>query len=282
MNNVFIGVVILVVTLCLMLFYVLWQMGRLPGNRPEKIVKQTGKKTVVLMGDSITHGQIGENYVSILGRRLDQTQYTIVNAGVNSYLAWNLLQRVDEIVSCKPDYVTILIGTNDANAATSNEEAEDYVKRMKLPQMPTINWFRECLSNLVMTLQNETSASIALISIPPIGEKFNHPAFSISSEYVNVIHEIAYETGVVYLPLHEEMTHILKEYSGDLTYPFEKAKMGMIIACTKRYILGNEWNSIGLDAGFQLHVDYLHLNTKGAHMIVDLIENFINFSGITP
>ena len=238
-------------------------------------MRPIGKKTVVLAGDSITHGQIGENYVSMLARRLDGSKFALVNAGVNSHLAWNLLQRVDEIIACEPDFITILIGTNDAAAVTSIEESEFYVKRLKLPQIPDDLWFRESLQELVTRLQNETSANIALISIPPIGEILDHPAFRISSEYIKSIQEVANVTDVAYLPLHEKMLIYLKDNTGTPTYPFENAKIGMFLACVKRYIQRKNWNTIGREAGFQLHIDYLHLNTVGASMIVDLIQNFV-------
>ena len=275
MEIIFIGIVIIVSIVCFLLFYVLWQMERLPSNRPVKYLKPFGKKVVVLVGDSVTHGQIGESYVSMLTKRLDQSQFSLVNAGVNSHLAWNLLQRVDEIIACEPDFVTILIGTNDATAATSKEEAEFYVKRMKLPQMPDDLWFRESLQEIVTRLQNETSANIALISIPPIGEDLNHSAFRISYEYIKSIQEVANVTGVAYLPLHEKMLQYLKENPGEPTYPFEKEKVGMFLACAKRYLLKKDWNSIGRETGFQLHIDYLHLNTVGATIVADLIQNFV-------
>jgi len=71
------------------------------------------------------------------------------------------------------------------------------------------------------------------------------------------------------------MLLFLKEYSGEPTYTFEKAKAGMFIACAKRYLLRREWNAIGQEAGFQLHIDYLHLNTTGAIIVADLIESFV-------
>lgn len=275
MEPIILGILIIVTIVFSLLFYVFWQMERLPGNRPSKYQKQIGKKVVVLAGDSITHGRIGENYVSLLARRLDESKFALVNAGINGQLAWNLLQRVDEIIECEPDFITILIGTNDAGAATSKKEAENYVKRMKLPQTPDDEWFRESLQELVTRLQEKTSAKIALISIPPIGEISDHPAFRISSDYITTIQEVTNVTGVTYLPLHEKMLLYLKEYSGEPTYPFEKAKAGMFIACVKRYLLRREWNTIGQEAGFRLHIDYLHLNTTGAIIVSDLIESFI-------
>ncbi|MBE0526708.1 MAG: SGNH/GDSL hydrolase family protein, partial [Candidatus Thorarchaeota archaeon] len=154
-------------------------MSRLPKNRPEKYQKQGGKKVVVLAGDSITHGQIGENYVAMLSERLYIHKFDLVNAGINSHMAWNLLQRIDEIIACEPDFITIMIGTNDANAVTSEAEAKEYVKRMGLPRMPDQEWYQESLHKIVTTLLERTHAKIGLISIPPIGEIQDHFAFKI-------------------------------------------------------------------------------------------------------
>ena len=275
MEFVFLGFIIVVSIVCFMVFYVVFQMERLPRNRPDKYSKPLGKKVVVLAGDSTTHGQVGENYVSLLAKRLDGSQFSLVNAGINSQLAWNLLQRVDEIIACEPDFVTIMIGTNDASAATSEEEASFYMRMMKLPQLPDELWFRESLQKLVNRLQKDTSANIALISIPPIGEELEHPAFRISYEYIKSIQEVANVTGVAYLPLHERMLQYLREQPGTPTYPFSRSKLEMFIACFKRYILRRDWNAIGRERGFQLHIDYLHLNTKGATIVADLIQNFV-------
>ncbi|MGY5872810.1 MAG: SGNH/GDSL hydrolase family protein [Candidatus Thorarchaeota archaeon] len=276
METIIIGIVIVISAVSFLGVYLFWQMEKLPKNRPENYQMLIGKKVVVLAGDSITHGQIGANYVSMLEDRLDEKQYTLVNAGNNSHLAWNLLQRVDEIIECEPDYVTIMIGTNDANAATSKAEAEDYANRMELPQIPDDLWYRECLQELVTRLQNSTSANIALISIPPIGEILDHSAFRISSEYIKSIQEVANVTGVAYLPLHERMLGYLRENKAEPTYPFEKTKVGMTIACFKHYILRKDWDTIGRQAGFHLHIDYLHLNTKGASIVAEIIEEFVS------
>ncbi|MHA2025042.1 MAG: SGNH/GDSL hydrolase family protein [Candidatus Thorarchaeota archaeon] len=258
-----------------LIIYLAWQMLRLPTNRPGKFQKSTTKKAIVLAGDSITHGRFGENYVTLLTQRLDAEQYDLVNAGVNSQLAWNLLQRLDEIIACEPDYVTIMIGTNDAFAVTSQKQAEFFVKRMKLPKMPDQLWFRQNLQEIVTRLQEKTSAKIALISIPPIGEDKSHFAFKTSSDYCESIKEIASVTGVTYLPFHEKIVESLDKISGTPTYPLERVTTKMITACFKQYILRNDWNSIGAASGFQLHIDYLHLNTKGALMVSELIEEFI-------
>jgi lysophospholipase L1-like esterase len=257
------------------LLYCYWQITRLPRNRPERYVKQNRKDVIVFAGDSITHGQVGENYVSLVAQSLNLNRLDIVNAGINSHLAWNLLQRVDEIIDTEPSFVTILIGTNDANAATSEKEANSYFKRMDLPQTPTLQWFAENLEMVVKRIQEGTDARIALISIPPLGEEKDHSAFIISSNYCKAIEEVAKTTGVTYLPFHEKMVEFLERQPGHPNYPIERSTIGMLVACFKYYVLKRDWNSIGQAAGFQLHIDYLHLNTRGATMLSDLITDFV-------
>lgn len=260
-------------------FYAFAKSTRLPGNRPSEYLKRKwaddNQSVVVLAGDSLTHGKVGVDYVQMLADTVDAERYALVNAGVNSHLAWNLLQRLDEIVECDPKIVTILIGTNDANAATSREEARAYVRSMKLPQLPDNTWFRETLRTIVTRLQSETSARIALLSIPTIGEKPDDPAFLLSQSYGMTVKEIAMETDATYLPLQEQMVAYLRENPGAPKYPFEKRNVQMYKAIAKRHLLRKSWDTIAEDTGFKLHTDYLHLNSAGAKLVADLILRFI-------
>ena len=259
----------------LLVVYVYWQMDRLPRDRPENYQKQGDRKVIVCAGDSMTHGQVGENYVAMLSQRLDESSFNLVNAGINGQLTWNLLQRVDKIIDCEPDVVTILIGTNDVIAITSNLTLKYYMRRNKLPRKPDQDWFRESLHKIVTLLQERTQARIGLISIPPIGEDPEHSAFKTSLEYAETIKEVARQTGVVCIPFQERVQDYLEEHPGSPSYPIEKWVRGMIVACFKRYVLRREWDSIGESKGFSLHIDHLHLNTKAALILTDLVEEFI-------
>ncbi len=274
------SVVALFVLLLVLFGNAFYQAMKLPNNTPSKYLRQQTKsdghkKVVVLLGDSVTHGRIGVNYVDMVEGQLEGDQFEIINAGINSELAWNNLQRVDEVIQCDPDIVTVLIGTNDANATLSTDTMRSYVRRMKLPREPDSDWYRESLSSLVKRLKTETNAQIALLSIPTIGEEANHPAFIRSSEYSSIVRDIADETDVTYLPLHEKMIEFLRDTPGTPTYSYEKSFIGMFKAIFKRYLLRKSWNSISNNSGFSLHVDYIHLNTAGARMIADLIGEFI-------
>jgi lysophospholipase L1-like esterase len=274
------SVVALLVLVIVLFGNAFYQAMKLPDNTPSKYLRQQtqsdgSKKVVVLMGDSVTHGRIGVNYVDLVEGQLEGDQFEIINAGINSELAWNNLQRVDEIIRCDPDIVTVLIGTNDANATLSTDTMRSLVRRMKLPREPDSGWYRESLISLVKKLKTETNAQIALLSIPTIGEEANHPAFLRSSEYSSIVHDIAEETNVTYLPLHEKMIEFLRDTPRTPTYSYEKSFIGMLRAILNRYLLRKSWDKIANNSGFSLHVDYVHLNTAGARMIADLIGEFI-------
>jgi lysophospholipase L1-like esterase len=233
-----------------------------------------GKRIAVLIGDSITHGRIGVNYADIVQKEL-RGDVEIVNAGVNSELAWNVLQRIDEIIACNPDFVTILIGTNDANGATCSENAEFYVKHMKLPEEPTPEWYRDSLSQIVERLKKETRAKIAVLSIPSIGEVPERPEYLKSKEFASLSKKVADESNVAYLPLFEQMDVSLSVSPSTQSYRFERTYYGMVIAIIKHYSLGRSWDSIADKRGLRFHIDFLHLNTRGAEIAASLISGFI-------
>ncbi len=253
--------------------------SRLPKNRPSTYLKtpsvDNGREVIVLAGDSLTHGLIGFGYVNMVHEELDQTRFRLINAGVNAHLVWNLSERLEEIIACRPSIITILIGTNDANAATSEKECKAYMKNLKLPCLPDLAWFQEILQSVINRLQNETSASIAILSIPTIGEVPDHPAFKLSLDYGRVIKEIAIKSRVTYLPLQEQMLAYLEGNPGSPKYPLERGRVQMLLSIFKHYLFRTSWDKIGEDSGFILHSDYLHLNSISARMAADLIIQFI-------
>ncbi len=117
-------------------------------------------KTVVCVGDSITHGRVSCDYVKLLEQRYGEKGFTFVNAGINSELAWNVLKRIDEIISCDPDYITVLIGTNDAHGSYDETVAEKQIDMFDLPQKPDINSYRENLIEIILKLRQQTRPAL--------------------------------------------------------------------------------------------------------------------------
>ncbi|MHA2203314.1 MAG: SGNH/GDSL hydrolase family protein [Candidatus Hodarchaeales archaeon] len=280
--------IIVVLTALVVYFIIVWiYIGKSPRNSPKQYLeslrkKKSGeykeKKVIVLIGDSITHGRICEDYTKIVSSRLNPDHYWFVNAGINGDLTFNVLLRIIDVIQCKPDFITILLGTNDANGSLSKESAARYEKNKKVPRDPNF-WeedrFKEDLGKIILELKLKTKAKIAVISIPPLGERMETIPFKRSFKYSNVIKDVAKEYNVTYLPLNETITVFLGQNPTKSAIPFEKNEITTVKAVFWHYILRRSWETISKINGFQLLTDHIHPNTTGATMIADLIEEFI-------
>ena len=99
-----------------------WQLPDMDAHNFNLV--NNNKPVVVCCGDSITHGHIGYDWVSALRKQDNSKVY--INAGINADLTWNLNQRIDDIIKHNPDYITILIGTNDAIGSQPVKVIQDY------------------------------------------------------------------------------------------------------------------------------------------------------------
>ena len=154
MINVTIALVfILIIALFFLLFmYAMWRGSRLPVSHPNNYISrvENNQEVVLCCGDSITHGRIGYDWCRALSNQDNSRIY--INAGVNGDLAWNLYQRLDDIIRCRPNVITILIGSNDAMGSQSKLMGDDYVKRKALPRTPSIDWFKENYELIIKSL----------------------------------------------------------------------------------------------------------------------------------
>lgn len=253
---------------------------RVPDNNPVNFLSRgagkPGEKVVVCAGDSLTHGSVSVNYVDMLSRRLNPRGYLFINAGINSELAYNLNKRLPDIIKCNPDFVTILIGSNDANASMNEASAKQAIGEMNLPQRPDKRWFRDNLTEICKTLKLKTHARVALLSLPLFGEEPDNEAFRRAAEYSRVIKEVALSQNVEYIPLNEEMTRLLLardqkpllSYRGDTEFP-------LYVALFRHYVLRKSFDEIAEGNGFLFLTDLLHLNTRGASKVAELVEKLI-------
>src|ERR1700744_5972575 len=156
-------------------------------------------KTVACFGASLTSGTVSFNYLELLGARPSLADFEFLNHGVNGDLAWNGLQRLDKVEDDDPDFVVIMIGTNDVNATMSERNWLRYKSFNHLPTRPTLEWYEQNLKEIVVRLKKETTAKLALISLAPIGEDFAHEANKKGEQYNTVVRRIAHDENVDYL-----------------------------------------------------------------------------------
>jgi lysophospholipase L1-like esterase len=236
-------------------------------------------KSVVCFGASLTAGTVSCDYLELLGARPALENFEFINHGVNGDLAWNGLQRVDKIIAEDADYITIMIGTNDVNATMTERNWIRYKAFNHLPTRPTLEWYEENLRAIVTRLKAETRARLALLSLAPIGEDLAHEANKKVQRYNEVVRRIAHEEALDYLPLHEEMIAYL------LAHEHERAGLPPMLAyrdglqntgnALALHSSGLSWDEVSAQNGLLLLTDTLHLNSKGAGIVADLIETWL-------
>jgi lysophospholipase L1-like esterase len=236
--------------------------------------------TVVCFGASLTAGTVSCDYLALLRDRPELAAFRFVNHGVNGDLAWNGLQRLDAVIAEKPDFVTILIGTNDVNATLSDRNRLRYVAFNHLPvNHPDLPWYEENLRAIVTRLQRETPARLALLTLAIIGEDLAHEANQRVVSYNEAIARVARDAGLPCLPLHDRMVAYLREHEPDraglpppLAYRDGLHHVGNALALHDQ---GLSWDEVSRRNGLLLTTDTLHLNSRGAGLIADLIAAWL-------
>ncbi|MDJ0803978.1 MAG: SGNH/GDSL hydrolase family protein [Desulfobacterales bacterium] len=248
-----------------------------PASVHHSVATICDRPSIVCVGDSITHGRVSADYVGLLRQRFRAKGYRFINAGLNGDMAYNVLQRLDDIIRCHPALVTVLVGSNDAYAALNPRNADEACKQNGLPEFPTIDTFRRDLSALCLKLREATAAPLALLSLPPFGEDPQHEAYRQTQAYSGTIKAVARQAGVAYLPVNEQMDALLQPHARapklDFDHVTDARYLGVKI---RRFVLGRSLVAISRRHGFRLLTDGIHLNPSGAAVVADAIETFIH------
>jgi acyl-CoA thioesterase I len=233
---------------------------------------------VACVGDSNTHGNSGFNYVDWLRTNLTEKGLEFCNAGLNSDLAWNVLQRIDPVIALNPHYIILMIGTNDVIASLSRQSAESYMQNKQLPQQPNSVFFIDSYRKIIERIRQESNARIALVSIPVIGENPGSVANQKASAYNTLIRDLAYEYDLDYLSVFDEQINYLRKQGVDPRKGTAQESFPITRAMMMRYILGISWDKISSVQGLYLTTDKLHMNSTGGKMIASRIEHFLTTS----
>ena len=231
---------------------------------------------VICVGDSITRGQVSGDYVKLLQSRLPDS--TVINAGINYDVSAHVLDRLSEVVDQDPDVVTVLIGTNDATATLGEQTAQKLRNRWKLAEDPSPDGYAANLAAIVTRLKDETRARIALLSPPVLGEDLDSVALRRTSEFGEIVRKVAAEQFVTYLPLNEQMVEYLEKTDHAPRVHYRAGSLLAPTAAMQHFFLGRRFDAIAKSRGLLLTTDTVHLNSRGAGMIADLIEGFVRSS----
>lgn len=250
-----------------------WQLPDMDAHNVNLV--KNDKPVVVCCGDSITHGHIGYDWVGNLRRNDDSKIY--INAGINADLTWNLNQRIDDIIKHNPDYVTILIGTNDAIGSQPVKLIQDYyIQTKNLPKVPSIDWFEEQIEIFVKEIKDKTSAKIGITTLPWLGEQEDASIMNVIKSHNKIIKAIAVKYDLFILDLFSKFKEQIRSNNSVPYTTSELRRLRGLRAVILHYIFGWSWTKIGEKYKLQLLCDHIHLNEKGGHLMEQLAKEFLS------
>ncbi len=267
--------------------FVSWRSHRLPGRPYSYADCAEGRITsdaprVVLLGDSLTHGTMSHSWLADLQKEYDGA-YTFINQGWNGDLAWNALQKIDQVVACDPAVVGIFIGGNDALASFSPVWSESFVQNKQLPLVPTADWYRQNLEAIVERLQADTNATLVLFTLTMYGEDLNSPEVARFRDYSLIVDETAEKYDLSVLSIHQKMTEFIATNQKDVQscspadWPAYRAQIKWSII--RYHFFFQSWDQISASRGYAAQTDCVHLNGHSAGVIAQTFKQWLDDLG---
>ena len=236
------------------------------------------RELVACLGDSITAGGASFDWVADLRTRLPTGSFEVVNGGVDGDLAWNVVQRLDDAIRCEPNVVILLIGTNDVAATYSATKAWGYRLQKRLDRAPTLGSYVENVSTILRRLTTETTARIAVLEIPMLGEDLQSTMNQRVDTYNEALREVAAAYGATCLPLHDQLAALVP--SGHR--PRYAGKVGPILrAVANHHVRRLSWDTAGERNGLAVLTDHVHLGERGGRVVVDLVSGYLGVATTT-
>ncbi|TGL88637.1 SGNH/GDSL hydrolase family protein [Leptospira congkakensis] len=257
--------------LCFFVFEscVVFQATKVPANNLKSAVETNSIKTpkVVFLGDSITHGRVSYDYVDSIAKNPNLSNYQIINEGINSRLTVQILEQLENLKKLNPDYVFLLIGTNDLKATLSSEEYDRYASLWKLKEPVTEESFVNNLTKIIQTIQKETKAKLIVFSPPVLGEDPNSVPFQRSKRFAELTKQVTTKEKTIYKPLHETLSKGLEESKLSSRKPYIQSTWAMYWTILKYYSTTASWDDLGDSNGYYYLTDAIHLNARGGKIL---------------
>ena len=278
-NNLLIAILLWVQTL--LTVYVVDQTSKEPEKSAYDFVhskKDRRGPTLVCLGDSITHARCSSDWVSTIQPTLSRP-LNVVNNGQNSITTYTTLQeRVDWTLACEPDYVVILIGTNDARALV--DWPWHWLERAcwGLPGPITETSIEANLKGIVEKLLKKHNLQVAICTIPPLGEDLTTVWNQRAVKNVNAcIRKVASSAGsrVTLLDLYGALESKIRQ-SAKTNSSAPSFFWGHVAWQTHgKQLFQLDWNDMSRWIGNVVLTDAIHLNDTGGVIMNQLVVHWL-------
>ena len=268
-----------VILITVVYFYVSSIAATPPKGRADDLSQELSLKSgrvIACIGDSLTHGNIGECWVERL--RNEYPEDTVLNEGINGDVAWQVNNRIESIVNCSPDIIILMIGSNDAMASFNKKSGERYKSNNKLPEIPTFKSYKKLLPKLLDRL-NGTS-KIAICTLPPIGENIDSAINVHIRKFNDFIELTAKNKNINLIPV----SNLLWDELSKRTYPVKSDYDPNSLPIIRRiyggmmhhYIFKKSWDEIAESKGQWLLFDQIHLGGRAAKILFNATKKYIS------
>ncbi len=220
---------------------------------------------IVFLGDSLTWGGYGGNFVDEVRRLLPD--HEIINAGEGGNTVLNLLRRLErDVLSHQPDAVFVMVGGNDAisysqfKTRSYYRQAQDIENGFVTPEMFETG-YRDLLTQL------QLAHVITWVGLEP--SEYNQTVTDTLYDYNQRLREVARSMNVPVLDLMSEFNpaHVPERQPLDI---------GFILTIGKREQTGwNEFDKAQKEGGYSFSFDGLHLTPLSAKKIGARIAQFV-------
>ena len=281
MPLILIVIIIAAVFFAAAFFYVSKIIYTLPKGRAEDYLKSQNlknKKIIACIGDSLTHGNVGQSWVDYLREEFPNDIF--LNEGINANTTWQVLQRLDPILACKPNIVILMIGTNDALGSFDTGSGLRYKRNNNLPEVPSFEKYKEQLFELIAKINGQSK--IAICTLPPVGENKNSKVNQHVKKFNDYIKFISNQRQISLLPVSDSLwsdintrTYPLRLDYNPNAIPIMRRIFGGIF---HHYLFKKSWDDIAETKGQWILFDQIHLNERGAKIVYQLAKNFISNS----
>lgn len=230
---------------------------------------------LLLAGDSITEGKIGQNYLDLMCQK--EPTLSMTNLGLGGDTLLGIEARTLKHLEKSDSYDAILIaaGHNDIIVPTfekmgfvHKQIASTLRKRGSLPsESPEV--FKKNYLHFIEALKKRTSARVLLTTISCLNEDLSADTNLLRFQYNDVIREVAQSQGCILCDVGAEFDAYLRART--LTPYFMDGLWDTFIFDAMKSKSPESTLALSQKRGLHLTVDGVHLNARGAEIYAEVI-----------
>jgi lysophospholipase L1-like esterase len=271
---------------------------------------------LVCCGDSNLHGTLSASITpeivpqlcESLGMEPPSPRYAtfnaplwVINCAQNCLSSQTVLQeRLSTALNCHPDYILVMIGTNDVLCMYHGEKSLVTKHICSINQLDDTAGHQKSLERNISGILNHIyqaspRVQIGLATLPPMGENLTSPANQLVRQANEVIERAAAsfagpKENISIIPVYSSLEAILEKSKTN------RRKAALLLSSVDYFIPISiwmcymyyipiftgwmTWNKLATVVGNSVMSDGIHLSEKGRDVIVELIVDWLNKKNI--